>query len=232
MLRQVRCCFLPARGHTLNGELRPRLHGAQENAPNCTPVRADVSTRQPDPGSFDRRPSGLQDGGVRPLCGRTFQEERILPMRIAYLLLPLTLAFVAVTSGCHHRCCCGGCVAPCCSPCCGSCCCYRPPVEGPIPPMAVPPAPVVAPIAHCVKQADRVDWSFSRRMDSESVLVFERVCLPIRPTRKPDKQRRPAAENARRRYKLALEGTSPVRNTSRVDSPWTDRSRDCSDHPP
>lgn len=69
------------------------------------------------------------------------------PMRITYLLLPLTLAFLAVTSGCHHKhCCCGGCMAaPCCSPC---ACGYTPPIEGAVPPLAAPQAPLVAPIVH------------------------------------------------------------------------------------
>jgi len=68
------------------------------------------------------------------------------PMRLAYLLLPLTLALLAMTSGCHHKhCCCGGCMAPCCSPC---SCCYTPPAEGPVPPLAAQQAPIVAPIVH------------------------------------------------------------------------------------
>lgn len=68
-------------------------------------------------------------------------------MRIAYLLLPLTLALLAMTSGCHHRhWCCGGCMVPCCSPC-NSCCGYMPPLEGPVPPLAAPTGPVVAPMA-------------------------------------------------------------------------------------
>jgi hypothetical protein len=64
-------------------------------------------------------------------------------MRVSYLLLPLTFALLAMTSGCHHHrhFCCGGC-APCCAPC-GACCGYAPPaVEGPIPPVAVPAGPV------------------------------------------------------------------------------------------
>jgi hypothetical protein len=65
-------------------------------------------------------------------------------MRITHLLLPLTLALLAMTSGCHHRhCCCGGCVAPCCAPCCS--CCYEPAVESPVPPLAAPAPPVAAP---------------------------------------------------------------------------------------
>ena len=65
-------------------------------------------------------------------------------MRITYSLLPLTLALLAMTSGCHRRhCCCGGCVAPCCSPCCS--CCYEPVVESPVPPLAAPAPPVTAP---------------------------------------------------------------------------------------
>jgi hypothetical protein len=66
-------------------------------------------------------------------------------MRIASWLLPLTLALVAMTSGCHHRhWCCGGCVAPCCDPC-GACCCYTPPLEGSVPPLAAPAPPIVDP---------------------------------------------------------------------------------------
>ncbi|MHB1425301.1 MAG: hypothetical protein ACYC3I_19195 [Gemmataceae bacterium] len=66
-------------------------------------------------------------------------------MRIRYLLLPLTLALLSLTSGCRHRhCCCGGCVAPCCSPC-GACCGYTPPLESSIPPLAAPAPPLAAP---------------------------------------------------------------------------------------
>ena len=60
-------------------------------------------------------------------------------MRLSYLLLPLTFALLAMTSGCHHRhCCWGGCGAPCCAPCGGTCCGYSPSVEGPMPPLAAP----------------------------------------------------------------------------------------------
>lgn len=62
-------------------------------------------------------------------------------MRFVYLLLPLTLTLLAVTSGCHHRhCCC----APCCAPC-GACCCYTPQMESSVPPLAAPASPLVAP---------------------------------------------------------------------------------------
>ncbi len=67
-------------------------------------------------------------------------------MRISYLLLPLTLALLAMTSGCHHHrhFCCGGCAVPCCSPC-GTCCGYTPSSEGPMPPLAAPAGSVVVP---------------------------------------------------------------------------------------
>lgn len=66
-------------------------------------------------------------------------------MRFASLLLPLTLALLAMTSGCHHRhCCWGGCGVPCCAPC-GACCSYTPSLEGPVPPLAAPAAPVATP---------------------------------------------------------------------------------------
>jgi len=66
-------------------------------------------------------------------------------MRITYLLLPLTLALLSMTTGCHHKhACCGGCVLPCCDPC-GACCCYTPPLETPVPPLATPAPPVAAP---------------------------------------------------------------------------------------
>jgi hypothetical protein len=65
-------------------------------------------------------------------------------MRLAYLTLPLTLALLAVTSGCRHKhACCGGCVIPCCSPC--ACSCYAPPLEDLAPPLAAPPPPLAAP---------------------------------------------------------------------------------------
>jgi hypothetical protein len=68
-------------------------------------------------------------------------------MRLSYLLLPITLALLAMTSGCHHRhCCCGGCAAPCCAPCGGTCCGYSPSIEGPMPPLAAPAPPMSAPI--------------------------------------------------------------------------------------
>jgi hypothetical protein len=66
-------------------------------------------------------------------------------MRFAYLLLPLTLTLLAMTSGCHHRhFCCGGCCVPCCAPC-GACCGYTPQMESPIPPLAAPAPPLAAP---------------------------------------------------------------------------------------
>ena len=66
-------------------------------------------------------------------------------MRFAYVLFPLTLLLLAMTSGCHHRhFCCGGCAAPCCSPC-GSCCGYAPSIEGPMPPLVAPQGSIVAP---------------------------------------------------------------------------------------
>jgi hypothetical protein len=93
-------------------------------------------------GPLAGEPCVLQDGGVRPSCGRTSQEERNPTMRLRFLLVPLTFALLALTSGCHHRHWChGGCCTPCCSPCGGTCCGYGP-VEGPMPPLA---APVVAP---------------------------------------------------------------------------------------
>jgi hypothetical protein len=65
-------------------------------------------------------------------------------MRFAYLLLSMTLALLAMTSGCHHRyCCCGGCVAPCCAPC-GACCCYTPPESLAAPPLAAPQVPMIS----------------------------------------------------------------------------------------
>jgi hypothetical protein len=62
-------------------------------------------------------------------------------MRFAYLLLPLTLTLLAMTSGCHHRHCC--CV-PCCAPC-GACCCYTPQMESLSPPLVAPAPPLAAP---------------------------------------------------------------------------------------
>jgi len=66
-------------------------------------------------------------------------------MRLASLLLPLTLTLLALTSGCHHRhCCCGGCCVPCCAPC-GSCSCYTPQLDSAVPPLAAPAPPLAVP---------------------------------------------------------------------------------------
>ena len=72
------------------------------------------------------------------------RKRGVLPMRFAYLLLPMTLTLLAMTSGCHHRhWCCGGCCAPCCAPC-GACCCYTPQLESSVPPLAAPAPPLAA----------------------------------------------------------------------------------------
>ncbi len=65
-------------------------------------------------------------------------------MRFTYVLLPLTLLLLSLTSGCHHRHCCWGGCSSCCSPC-GSCCGYTPPVESTMPPIAVPTNATVVP---------------------------------------------------------------------------------------
>lgn len=140
---QRHCCFFSPRRHTFRGELRAPLDGAPHGpaSPNAD------SPNWPHPRLLRRlcvshsasiaRPPGLPDGGVRPPMWPYFPgREESLPMRIASLLLPLTLALVAMTSGCHHRhWCCGGCMTPCCSPC-GACCGYTPPLDGPVPPLA------------------------------------------------------------------------------------------------
>jgi hypothetical protein len=120
-------CVAASTAHTGDGKVRMR----SVNAP-------------PDPAS--PHSPGLQDGGVRSLRGRTYQDERSLSMRLARLLLPLTFVLLAMTSGCHHRrcCCCGGGYGAFASGPCGACCCYPSAVEGPVPPVAAPAMPPLA----------------------------------------------------------------------------------------
>jgi hypothetical protein len=141
------CCLTAAGWHTLPGESRVTLPGRPPSpaAPDRNPILTPACSTPAIPTPSLRSEVRVSSRTVAcvPLVVVLPQEERIPSMRVRSLLLLLSFAVLALTSGCHHHCCRGGC-APC-GPCVPSCCGYSP-VESPVPPLAAPAIPPHVPV--------------------------------------------------------------------------------------